>query len=494
MIPILYDSASVNISSFGDYGKMVDVTRCEMTESVTGEFALEFDYPVYGPLYNALLGAVSVVATNPDGNNELFDVYKRSIPIDGVVTFYCNHISRRFADHIVASDFKLGGTPSLTVIPSNTYNGATGAITRDFAGATNTVHISAPKSVLAAIAGDSESLAALGYEIYYKTDFSPIDGTPTFSAVLTNRRGADNGAFVRFGANMVNIEYVTDETETYNAFFPYWTDGNGNIIKPTGNAIAQPTTPITPIKAVPLDLTQAFQTQPTSAEMLAYATDLLDATTPWVVAKTVTVDMINGPEVDIHAVPVSIGDTVHVFWTDAGINETLRMVSYTYDVLGETYTEIKLGTPQTEFVATTGQAATGSGTGGGGVTSVNGMTGDVTLAGELRNGTNAASMSVPNASYTTVSTVSLDAGTWLITAGQEWTTSFTQMTVTQIFTPGEGGLPGCTVRFTGENGGGVNLATIHEVSSTETVGIRVYQASGSSKTAKNVSLKAYKLL
>lgn len=391
MIPVLYDSGNINVLNMGDHGKLVDATRCEMRETTGGAFELEFDYPVYGPLYDDLLGSVSVIAQGPSKATtfgqpvkaEAFDVYKHSVPIDGMVTFYCNHISRRLANHILVGNLSISGSiPDIStqVVPSigryTVFNGAKVNFANETGSSPHNVTVAAPKSVLAALVGDEESITAQGYEVYFTTTFENATGMPSIIVHLANRRGADNGASARFSTNMVNIDYVTDETETYNAFLPYWTDGNGNVIKPTGNTLAQPTTPITPIKAVPLDVTSAFQTQPTDAEMLSYATALLDATTPWLPAKTVTVDMINGPEIDTHAVPVSMGDTVHVYWTDANITEDLRMVAYKYDVLGETYTEIKLGTPETEFVATTGETAGG---GGGVVTSVNGQTGDVTV-------------------------------------------------------------------------------------------------------------------
>ena len=129
------------------------------------------------------------------------------------------------------------------------------------------------------------------------------------------------------------------------------------------------------------------------------------------------------------------------------------------------------------------------------VTSLNGMSGPVSLSGELRVGTNATSLVVPTATYTTLSTVDLDEGVWIITAGHEWSSSFTQITVDQLFNVDSGsGLPGTTIRFTGEGGGGTNLAVLINVTSAMTIGLRAYQASGSNKTASSVVLLAYKLV
>ena len=358
MIPTAYESGNISSGKLGGYGKLTEIIRCEINEELNGDYSLEFDYPVTGRFYDALKSSASIMIVGPTGKQEVFDVFKYSVPINGVVTFYCNHASRRLANYILTGNLTvktIGTNIASQVVPTMGGDGMSAGVSNS-TGSQQTVILSAPASLLSALIGDGESLAAQGFEIVFSTSISAIDPNahPGISVSVKTRRGADNGAVVRFGANMVDIEYITDETDTYNAFFPFWTDGNGGVIKPTGNAIAQPTTPITPIKAVPLDLTSVYQSQPTSAEMLTYATALLDATTPWVLKKTISCDLINGTDNELKGTKVELGDTVHVYWSDADISEDLRVVSYKYDVLAEKYMEIKLGTPTKNYVAITG--------------------------------------------------------------------------------------------------------------------------------------------
>ena len=108
-------------------------------------------------------------------------------------------------------------------------------------------------------------------------------------------------------------------------------------------------------------------------------------------------------------------------------------------------------------------------------------------------GTNSASLDVPNASYTTLSTLALSAGKWIVVAGHAYSSSFTTICSTQLYYIGGASIPGTTLRFSGENGGGVNIVTILENNSTETIGLRAYQSSGSTKTANSVSLQAIRI-
>lgn len=133
-------------------------------------------------------------------------------------------------------------------------------------------------------------------------------------------------------------------------------------------------------------------------------------------------------------------------------------------------------------------------------TSLNSLSNDVdgietalSNIGTVLVGTNSASLDVPNASYTTLSTLALPAGKWIVVAGHAYSSSFTTICSTQLYYVGGAAIPGTTLRFSGENGGGVNIVTILENNATETIGLRAYQSSGTTKTANSVSLQAIRI-
>lgn len=374
MIPILYDRGYITPVRLGK-GKMGDVLRCEIFEEINGEYSLEFDYPITGALYSELIEGGSVLVFGPSDENatgsapELFDIYKHSIPIDGKVTFYCNHISRRLANTIYP-----GGT--LLVSNYNRVYRASYSYPADYDGLkvtsnptvlTGSVGFEIPKNGLACLIGSETSFASsIGGEFVFRTARTVVDGEYRAQLVVSYvaRRGADRGAEIRYGANLLSLEKTQDNTEAFNAYVPYWDDGNGNKTFVTGY-IVQPTAPVTPIIAVPLDLSDVFSTTPTEAQLATYAQNLLDTNTPWKGQSSITLDFINDAEIDTNGADIYIGDTVDVYWSGADVAEKMRVVAYRYDVLAEKYIELQLGSQATEFVATTADSSSGGGSSGG---------------------------------------------------------------------------------------------------------------------------------
>lgn len=375
MYPILFPSD--NITTRLGMGKLVDSISCEVYEEINGDYTLEFQYPIKGSLYNDLLngGTVQVisptyVSSNKDRRGmQWFDIYKHSLPVNGVVTFYGQHVSRRLANGVFvgtsAGGTNIGYVWGVNAKPNAPYGGV------DFlaAGGTNpgtglTFPVSAPKSVLSVLLGSEESfVSSFGGEFGFACDLDL--STPRCTVYYVTQRGGDYGAEVRHGYNLTDIQQDKDASECYNAVVPFWDDGNGNITY-TVNYVVQPTPPITPVVAVPLDATDAFPSQPSDAQLTTFAQNHLSNYTPWVIPETLTVDFINGVEIDPHAAPIGIGDTVHVYWGDGGVDAKMRVISYKYDVLSERYSELTLGSPRREFVAVTGETVGGNTIGGGG--------------------------------------------------------------------------------------------------------------------------------
>lgn len=101
----------------------------------------------------------------------------------------------------------------------------------------------------------------------------------------------------------------------------------------------------------------------------------------------------------------------------------------------------------------------------------------------------ASTTTIPTGTTTTVSTISLPAGTWVITGAFEFSTTFTQAAIISF----SGITPTSTVRGTGTDGGGFCTTSIQVLSATTSVSLTAYQASGSNKTIKNVLFKAVKI-
>lgn len=369
-------------------GKIFDVLSCIVHEELNGDYSLEFKYPITGAARPYMTVGYTVMAVCPryvptsylptwatvDG--EMFDIYSVSLPIDGVLTVKCRHVSRRLSNSVCSQTRIQTQAPQTIVnsfaIPNPTIAGQIMFQLLPDSAPSKTFEVYTLKSVLARIIGSEGSLVTngcdVGFNCHTNASYNASRGL-LVDTYITSHRGTDRGAEVRYGINMTNIDQTEDNTGTFNAYVPFWkADEYSTPISVA--SVVQPTTPITPVVAVPLDLSTVFESQPTTAQMEAYARELLDSTMPWIGSDTLTVDFINGTEIDPHGAPISLGDTVHVYWGDAKIAKPMRVVAYDYDVLAEKYIKLELGTQETEFVATTedfsGMSASGGGGGGGG--------------------------------------------------------------------------------------------------------------------------------
>ena len=399
MIPVLYDGGSIDPRRLGK-GKLTDVISCVVHEELNGEFSLTMQYPITGAHFDEITIGSSILVIMPCFNStnyhsqipvssekgtkrdiQVFDVHKISTPIDGVVTFYCQSIVWRLKDCVYYKNTWLGAASCKEIlkdsVPATVYdtyrislNGAGFEVITPFTDAqTPTYTNSNPKSTLSMFLGEEESVVStMGWDIAFTSRVNTSDpNTPAFVSqiyALKYGRGDDYGVTIHHGYRLTDVEYTDDSTDTFNAVVPYWDNGSGTKTYVTGYVV-QPTTPITPVKAVPFDCTQAFSTQPTGAQLAQYAQDWLDANTPWVNVKSITLDFINGSEVGGVNSTINLGDYVRVYWAAADINIKLRAIAYDYDVLAERYNAIELGKQQTNFVSVTGiNGAAGVGGGG----------------------------------------------------------------------------------------------------------------------------------
>ena len=383
MIPVLYNSAGFEDNdefvTLGK-GKLVDVISCKVEEEINGDFSLTMEYPLTGALFEDLkqggiIGAACpiyanqyVIGTRLYKGLEFFDIYSYDLPIDGVVTFRARHISRRIAESVkCATSF----TPTTLFTASDFYpnSGAGTGLNTKFWGVyrvnyptipgTPTIQLSAPKSLLTCIYGAEESISALGYEIRAYTSQITVSGNKRLALNFVRQTAIDRGAWIRFGGNMLDLQYTSNSAQAYNALVPYWTDGSG-VHHYTTNYVVQPTTPPSgDVVALPYDCTSDFSTQPTSAQMVTLAKEILDSAKPWLPQASLEVDFINNARIEKGSESFYLGDTVSVLWGDAAIEDKRRVVKTDFNVLTETYNSITLGDKEAEFVAVTGDVGSG---------------------------------------------------------------------------------------------------------------------------------------
>lgn len=111
--------------------------------------------------------------------------------------------------------------------------------------------------------------------------------------------------------------------------------------------------------------------------------------------------------------------------------------------------------------------------------------------GKVKVGTNESSMSCTSGSYKALSSLALDPGSYIITANGGFTTSYNGLCYLGLY---NGSTNLVTVFGTSEgNGGNVNLAYVYSFTTARTLTVKMYQNSGSAKTA-TMNFRAMRIL
>lgn len=213
MIPILYDKNEQDFSHNG-IGFLSETIKATVTEERNGSYELSMQYPITGMWYEKITkGAIVKVKANETSALQLFRIYKVSKPLNGVVTYYAEHIS-----------YDLNGIPTLglevkSVTPQTAIKRAIdeAALPCPFTAISdistlNSTTIKTPCSVRAILGGQTGSILDVwGGE--YEFD--------NFVIRLHAHRGADNGVTIEYGKNLTDIKQEENISECYTHILPY---------------------------------------------------------------------------------------------------------------------------------------------------------------------------------------------------------------------------------------------------------------------------------
>lgn len=344
MIPILYDENEQSFTSEG-LCRLTDATRCIVTEELNGIYNLELDYPISGLNYEEITeGRIIGVIHDDRKDVQPFDIVGRSAPIEGVVTFYAQHISYRLGQLVVKPFTASSITEAMGKLATEAMIQSPFTYWTDKSVA-STYQVSSPSAIRSLLGGSSGSLL----DVYGKGEYE----FDKWAVKLYINRGADNGVEIRYGKNLVDLEYKTDISESYNAVAPFWTKDGSTVVLPEGYIVRTGSTGR--VKVIPLDLSSSFEDAPTVAELRTLATARLNNSDAWVMDENITVDFIQLWQTedykDIAALErVALGDKVAVVHPVLGLAvNRIEVVKVEYDALEERYTSMELGKKKTSF-------------------------------------------------------------------------------------------------------------------------------------------------
>ena len=350
MKPILYSHSETSFTNNG-LGRLADCISCIVTEERNGIYECQFTYPVTGEMYSKIqIGCILGVIHDDAKDIQPFDIYAKDTPMNGVVTFYAHHISYRLG-HIILKPVTYSSiTAAFAGIANKTYNSCPFTFWTDKS-VSATWKVEVPSAVKAVLGGESGSIL----DVYGKGEYE----WDKFAVKLHLNRGNDNGVSIRYGVNLSDLTQNLDTSETYNAVAPYWKSDNGTLVTLTEGYIAASSVQTgEEIIPVPLDLSSAFENQPTETQLRTEALRQLDNSEAWIPNENISVKFIDLAHTqeykNIAALQrVKLCDKVSVYCGPLGVSAVkMQVVKTVFNALTEEYDEIELGTAKTSFADT----------------------------------------------------------------------------------------------------------------------------------------------
>lgn len=364
MIPILYDRTETSFESEG-IARLAECSRCVVTEERNGVFEIEFDYPVTGKMFGEIEVGRIVCATHDDTQEpQPFDIYKKSEPIGGVVTFYGHHISYRLNEVVVKPFTATSCATAIAGLKTNSVGtnpftfSTDKVVTAEYKNAT-------PQSLRGLLGGQENSLLDVYGKGEYKFDVWAV-------SFLVNR-GIARSTSIRYGKNIIDYTNEFDTSDTYTAVYPYWlgsvSDGDSEpqdvlVELPekyisSGHSVASGREVI-----VPMDMSAEFQEEPTVGQLRLRATELLNASDAWVPHQNITIDFVALWQTEEYKEvaslqSVNLCDTVAIDMTMYGTSYRAKVIKTEYNTLLDRYNRIELGDPPNTYagVITSGLGA-----------------------------------------------------------------------------------------------------------------------------------------
>lgn len=380
MIPILYEKNEEYFTSNG-LGRLRDCVSCTVTEERNGGiYECDFEYPVTGAHFDdILLGRIIGVTHDESGVVQPFDIVSYSKPLDGIVSFHCTHISYRQSYMTVTgtninslSDaFTLFGTST----PTNPFTYTSDMTKSGYMACADGV----PRSVRQMLGGiEGSVLDTYGGE--YEWD--------KWNVILHSKRGIQRPFAIRYGVNMMSYTDELDTSDSYSSCIPYWTDGEQTVV--ASKVDSGSATPANHGETVPLDLSEKFETKPTTTALRNEATSYMNSSRPYLPTQTIKVSFerlqdLAGYEDFANLEQCELCDTIKVIFPDYDTNGYFKIVKTVWDALSDKYTEMELGSLSTTLSEALGISVSPEKSGGGAEPTFDSLTvtNDITAGGTI---------------------------------------------------------------------------------------------------------------
>lgn len=350
MKPILFASDATNFTTNGQ-GRL-DCHDCKVTEERNGQYELEMTIAESALHADQIEMTSIIVARASQGSGlQAFRVYRITKPLNGVFKVYANHISYQLSliptmpFEITASSHACEDT--LDALVSNAVETCPFTFTTDVTTVASYKQTT-PASIKSRLGGvEGSVLDQFGGE--YEWD--------NWDVTLHEDRGVTTPTVtLRYGKNITDLNQEENISNTITGIVPFWADNEGNLVTLPEKVVNSSHASDFPFKrTVPYDFSDSFEEQPTENELRtkaqAYVTKI---GIPVVSIKLSFVNLADTEEYkDIAPLQsVNLCDVINVQFEKYGITTTAKIVKTVYDVLGEKYESLEIGSLRSSLATT----------------------------------------------------------------------------------------------------------------------------------------------
>lgn len=359
MYPILYEKNEQSFQSIG-IAILSDCLSCTVNEELNGKYECEFSYSISGVNFEKITAdRIIKVQANEVSQPQLFRIYKSSKAINGIVKFYCQHISYDL-NMLVVEPFgdllNVSANYALNQILTHTVYGHQFTVNATVGGTKNIVS-QTPKSVRKWL-GDDEGCIHQLYGGEFEFD--------NFNIKLSSNRGQNKGVTIQYGKNLKSINAELDIQSVYSSVYPYAITDKGKYKSLTEKTIEfNNANQYGEKRTLILDLSREFEKGETITEskLRTKAAEYVNKNKFHQIQNNIKVDFIQLWQSKDYATTaalekVKLGDYVTVLYKELGVNALAEVISYSYDSLGEKYNSIELGDAKQKLTTTLNKVTT----------------------------------------------------------------------------------------------------------------------------------------
>lgn len=351
MKPILFDKTATTFTTNG-LGRL-DCHDCKVTEERNGIYELEMTI-AESALHADQIEMTSIIVVRASQNSGLqaFRVYRITKPLNGVFKVYANHISYQLSliptmpFSVVASSSACQDT--LDGLISNAVETCPFTMTTDVTTVASYKQTT-PSSIRSRLGGvEGSVLDQFGGE--YEWD--------NYDVTLHANRGVTTPTVtLRYGKNITDLNQEENIANTITGIVPFWSDNEGGtVVTLPEKVVDSPYASSYPFRrTVPHDFSDNFEEEPTELQLRTKAQAYVaDIGLPVVSIKLSFVNLADTEEYkDIAPLQsVNLCDLINVQFEKYNISTTAKIVKTVYDVLGEKYESLEIGSLRSNLATT----------------------------------------------------------------------------------------------------------------------------------------------